>query len=202
MRASNGTAHPVPVIGLTLVVSGDSFLLTLFAVILFHQMFEGIALGTCIGALGSPRPPRGVGISHHHAGPHATDYEAVPATGEQRQPGGGSKAAGGGARHEVSMARKLSLAACFALVTPVGMGIGIGVLDRFNGNDPQTIIAIGVLDALSAGVLLWVGVVEMWAADWAVAGGPMAEAGAVRTAMGLGALLAGMVAMSVLGKWA
>lgn len=193
---------PPPVIGLTLVVSGDSFLLTLFAVILFHQMFEGIALGTCIAALGSPRRPRGVSIGHHHAGPPATDYEAVPAAAEQRQPGGGSKAAGNGSRHEASMARKLSLAACFALVTPVGMGIGIGVLDRFNGNDPQTIIAIGVLDALSAGVLLWVGVVEMWAADWAVAGGAMAEAGALRTAMGLGALLAGMVAMSVLGKWA
>ncbi|KAJ4287892.1 high-affinity Zn(2+) transporter zrt1 [Collariella sp. IMI 366227] len=43
-------------IGLTLVVAGDTFFLTLFAVIVFHQMFEGVALGTRIAALGKPCP--------------------------------------------------------------------------------------------------------------------------------------------------
>ncbi|CAK7902475.1 hypothetical protein CAAN1_16S03994 [[Candida] anglica] len=33
-------------IGITLVVAGDSFFITLFIVILFHQMFEGLALGS------------------------------------------------------------------------------------------------------------------------------------------------------------
>lgn len=50
------------------------------------------------------------------------------------------------------------------------MAIGIGVLKNFNGNDPSTIIAIGTLDALSAGILAWVGVVEMRAHDWMLGG--------------------------------
>jgi zinc transporter 1/2/3 len=100
------------------------------------------------------------------------------------------------------MAKKLSLAAAFALVTPLGMAIGIGVLHQFNGNDPQTIVAIGVLDAFSAGILLWVGVVEMWAADWVHAGGALTDAGLATTCIGLGGLVAGMIVMSVLGKWA
>ncbi|KAK0613564.1 hypothetical protein B0T14DRAFT_569595 [Immersiella caudata] len=197
------------IIGLTLVVSGDSFLLTLFAVILFHQMFEGMALGTCIAALGSPSSSAaGSGISCHSPAPHGTaaatdDYEALPtASGRQHGLKAGCSTGIGSGTPKISTARKLSLAAAFALVTPAGMAIGIAVLDQFNGNDPQTIVAIGVLDALSAGILLWVGIVEMWAADWAVLGGAMVDAGATKTVTGLGALVAGMVAMSVLGKWA
>jgi len=39
------------VIGLTLVVAADSYFGTLFAVIVFHQAFEGIALGSVIAQL-------------------------------------------------------------------------------------------------------------------------------------------------------
>jgi zinc transporter 1/2/3 len=142
-------------IGLTLVVSGDSFFLTLFAVILFHQMFEGIALGACIAQL-SPK--------------------------------------------KASFIQKMIMAGCFALITPIGMAIGIGVLDRFNGNDPSTLIAIGTLDALSAGILAWVGIVEMLARDWMH--GPLLNSSVVRTLVAMTALVAGMILMSVLGKWA
>lgn len=97
------------------------------------------------------------------------------------------------------MKNKFFLAAAFALVTPLGMAIGIGVLHTFNGNDPATIIAIGTLDALSAGILVWVGVVEMWAHDWML-GGEMTTAGPVHTALGMLALVAGMALMGLLGK--
>src|SRR4051794_29942007 len=109
---------PPTVIGITLVVAGDSFFLTLFAVIVFHQMFEGLALGSRIGEL------------------------------------------------SIRFGEKMVMATLFALITPIGMAIGIGVLNQFNGNDPSTIIAIGTLDALSAGILIWVGLVEMLAHDW------------------------------------
>lgn len=135
-------------------MAGDSFFLTLFAVILFHQTFEGVALGTCIAALPS----------------------------------------------SISTASKLIMAGCFALVTPLGMGIGIGVLDKFNGNDPATLVAIGTLDALSAGILAWVGIVEMLNKDWME--GSLREAGWGRTLMAGGFLGMGLVGMSVLGKWA
>lgn len=92
------------------------------------------------------------------------------------------------------------MALAFALITPLGMAIGLGALNRFDGNDPATLITIGTLDALSAGVLAWVALVEMWAGDWL--GGEMATADVGKVVLGLGGLVAGIVAMSVLGKWA
>jgi len=120
-------------IGLTLVVAGDSFFITLFIVIVFHQFFEGLALGARVTLL------------------------APPTDGEKRW-----------LSHKMT---KILLGLAFTLITPLGMAIGLGVLNSFNGNDPSTIIAIGTLDALSAGILLWVGTVEMLARDWVVEGG-------------------------------
>ncbi|KAK6004467.1 hypothetical protein QM012_008329 [Aureobasidium pullulans] len=139
-------------IGLTLVVAGDSGFITLFIVIIFHQMFEGLALGSRISDL------------------------------------------------QVRMVEKLLMATAFAIVTPIGMAIGIGVLNQFNGNDPSTIIAIGTLDALSAGILLYVGLVEMLAHDWMY--GELSKAPLRHVIPAAISLIAGLVLMSVLGKWA
>ncbi len=104
------------------------------------------------------------------------------------------------------MRKKMGLASLFAFVTPLGMAIGIGVLQTFNGNDPSTIIAIGTLDALSAGILVWVGVVEMWAGDWMVGShgtkAELADADALTVGIAGFGLVGGLVVMSVLGKWA
>lgn len=139
-------------IGLTLVVAGDSSFKVLFVVILFHQMFEGLALGARIGAL------------------------------------------------KTRLGSKLIMATAFALVTPIGMAIGIGVLNQFNGNNPATIISIGTLDALSAGILLWVGLVELLAHDWLY--GELRDAPLRLVIPAAVSLIAGIVLMSFLGKWA
>ena len=139
-------------IGITLVVAGDSGFITLFIVILFHQVFEGLALGSRIAIIPS------------------------------------------------SFLRKVMLGFAFAITTPVGMAIGISVLSSFNGNDPSTIIAIGTLNAFSAGILLWVGVVEMWFVEWSQ--GPLAHAGVIKSGVGMLSLISGLLVMSVLGKWA
>jgi len=139
-------------IGLTLVVAGDSSFKVLFVVILFHQMFEGLALGARIGAL------------------------------------------------KTRMGSKLLMATAFALVTPIGMAIGIGVLNQFNGNNPATIISIGTLDALSAGILLWVGLVELLAHDWLY--GELRYTPLRLVMPAAVSLIAGIVLMSFLGKWA
>lgn len=106
----------------------------------------------------------------------------------------------------LSLRKKMGLASLFAFVTPLGMAIGIGVLHTFNGNDPSTIIAIGTLDALSAGILVWVGVVEMWAGDWMVgshgAKAELADADGLTVGVAGVGLVGGLVVMSVLGKWA
>ncbi|KAH9229946.1 hypothetical protein K456DRAFT_1844259 [Colletotrichum gloeosporioides 23] len=174
-------------IGITLVVAGDTFFITLFVVILFHQMFEGIALGTRIAQLGTASPvekndrPAAVEVEQTSSAPDSLNSLKAPT---------------------FSLVKKLILATPFALVTPIGMAIGIGVLQQFNGNDRNTIIAIGTLDALSAGILVWVGVVEMWAEDWMHGHAELLHTSPIVTILaGLG-LVAGMIIMSVLGKWA
>lgn len=212
LRTLPPTANMPPtrlkVIGVTLVVAGDSFFLTLFVVILFHQMFEGLALGSRIADLGT-RAISGLAVLGHH-GPSHMHHHAPSLDGSSPEKSAAgianadtdaSASDGSGTYYHVSLAKKIAMGAAFALVTPIGMAIGIGVLQQFNGNDPETIVAIGTLDAFSAGILLWVGVVEMWAADWAH-GGPLSDAGLGATCSGLTGLVAGMVVMSVLGKWA
>lgn len=205
-------------IGITLVVAGDTFFLTLFAVIVFHQMFEGIALGSRIAALGTLPPINAAssvhshshhGHSHHgHSHSHASEVkrpslptEPTSPTGTDNEVVSEDESVGVTLVKPVPLKKKLLLASGFALVTPIGMAIGIGVLKQFNGNDPSTIIAIGTLDAVSAGILMWVGIVEMWAHDWML-GGEMTTAGPLRTLAGLTALVAGLALMSLLGKWA
>lgn len=142
-------------IGVTLMVAGDSVFTTLFVVIIFHQGFEGLALGARIAALPSP---------------------------------------------ETSASMKYMLASAFAIITPIGMAIGLGSLNKFNGNDPATIWAIAVLDALSAGILVYVGCVEMLAHDWVW--GELREAPMKRVLVAGTCLFAGAALMSLLGKWA
>ncbi|KAI1035583.1 hypothetical protein LB504_005689, partial [Fusarium proliferatum] len=170
-------------IGITLVAAGDKFFITLTIVIIFHQLFEGIALGTRIASLGYGNIYTPLVLSHSHS--HSTPPPIVERTGTSTVP----------------LWKKLVLASGFAIVTPVGMAIGIGVLKVFNGNDPATLIAIGTLDALSAGILVWVGVVEMLAHDWML-GGELADASLRTTLLALFALVGGIVLMSLLGKWA
>lgn len=150
--------RPYLVIGVTLVVAGDSFYITLFIVVVFHQAFEGLALGARIATLPDTSTP--------------------------------------------FFPTKFVMALAFALVTPAGMAIGLGVLQNFNGNDANTLVAMGTLDALSAGILLWVGIVDMWARDWVLPTGSLSNSGVVKTLTGAGALVCGMVLMGVLGKWA
>jgi zinc transporter 1/2/3 len=196
-------------------VAGDSFFLTLFLVIVFHQFFEGVALGSRLATVGTSEVPAlaNIGCSHHFS-PHdhripmqesSSDGSVVaePSLDQIRSSGGCIMT-----RHEAAtdvpsifpMWKKLLYASLFTLVTPAGMAIGIAVLNTFNGNDPATIVVIGGLDAFSAGILVWVGVVEMWAGDWM--GGEMSTSSPLMTGLGLLSLVGGMALMSLLGKWA
>ncbi|TGJ83805.1 hypothetical protein E0Z10_g4957 [Xylaria hypoxylon] len=182
-------------VGLTLVVAGDSVFVTLFVIIVFHQAFEGIALGSRIATAG-----RMVGHTDSGSVVNSSEDNKVAPEGSGA-PSNTTSLNEGSTWKPLSILQKLGMATAFALVTPIGMAIGIGVLHQFNGNDPSTVIAIGTLDALSAGILLWVGVVEMWATDW-LFGGELEDAKASTTALGGFGLISGMVLMGLLGKWA
>ncbi|KAF4959489.1 hypothetical protein FSARC_10719 [Fusarium sarcochroum] len=188
-------------IGLTLVVAGDEYFLTLFVVILFHQIFEGIALGSRIATIGTAADSHVTAVSRPSQDTSsAQDSDKAPPASTETVPNEEKAPVG------LTMKKKLCLASLFAFITPIGMAIGIGVLQKFNGNDKSTLIAIGTLDAFSAGILMWVGLVEMWAADWMTGGhghkAELAEANLLTTVLAGFGLVAGLVVMSLLGKWA
>jgi solute carrier family 39 (zinc transporter), member 1/2/3 len=94
----------------------------------------------------------------------------------------------------------MTLAMCFVLITPLGIAIGVGARTSFNPNDRSTLLAMGTLQSISAGALLWSVLVELIAADYIY--GPMARASFGRAVAGVTSLLVGALLMSVLAQWA
>ena len=99
----------------------------------------------------------------------------------------------------------------------------MGVHGSYNANSPEALLSIGILDSISAGLLLYSGIVEMCVplsaglfcctADPSVAlssrrlvhdfmHGELASARPSRVIIAFAALLAGGLCMSVLGVWA
>lgn len=107
------------IIGLTLAVTDE--LDTLLVVIIFHQMFEGLGLGTRLAFL--PLPPR---------------LNWVPYTA----------------------------GVVYAFCTPIGMAIGLGVRNTYSPESVTASIVSGILDSISAGILLYTGLVELLAHEF------------------------------------
>lgn len=63
--------------------------------------------------------------------------------------------------------KSATIMACFfALTTPVGIGIGTAVASSFNSHSPGALVAEGILDSLSAGILVYMALVDLIAADF------------------------------------
>jgi zinc transporter 1/2/3 len=169
-------------------------------------MFEGIALGTRIADLGSATAHAVSHLTSTQSSSREFSHDGDKTVHPVEDSSADFSNTTASKNIQVPLLKKLALASVFALVTPVGMAIGIGVLDQFNGNNRSTILAIGTLDAVSAGILVWVGVVEMWAGDWMIGshGHPahLADADIMTVCLAGFGLVAGLVVMSVLGKWA
>lgn len=54
----------------------------------------------------------------------------------------------------------------FALTTPLGVAIGAGIASYFNPYSPGALLTEGILDALSAGILVYMALVDLIAADF------------------------------------
>lgn len=142
-------------IGLTLAVSGAEFE-TLYVVLVFHQTFEGLALGTRLASVDWPKSRRW------------TPY----------------------------------LLGCgYAISTPIAIAIGIGVRSSFSPGSQKTLIVNGVFDSISAGILIYTGLVELMAHEFqfseAMQNAPIREVLSAVFMMVLGAGL-----MALLGEWA
>jgi zinc transporter 1/2/3 len=91
------------------------------------------------------------------------------------------------------------MATFFSVTTPVGIAIGIGISSVYNENSPTALIVQGVFDAASAGILIYMALVDLLAADFM---NPRLQ---TNFKIQLGAnisLLLGAACMSVLAKWA
>lgn len=142
------------IIGLTLAVNED--FTTLFVVIIFHQMFEGLGLGSRLSSLTLP--------------PHLWWTRWVAA-------------------------------AVYSVCTPIGIAGGLGARASYNGNGATANIVSGVLDAVSAGILLYTGLVELLAHE-ILLNPRMMKSSTGRLAFIFGCMLLGSGLMALLGRWA
>lgn len=142
-------------IGLTLAVAGEEFN-TLFIVLIFHQTFEGLGLGSRLALTPWPKDRRW------------TPY---------------------------------LLALAYGFSTPIAIGIGLGVRRAYPPESATTLIVNGVFDSISAGILIYTGLVELMAHEFMFSTAmKRAPIRVVLFAVFLMALGAGL--MALLGKWA
>lgn len=137
-------------VGLTLAVAGQEFK-TLYVVLVFHQTFEGLGLGSRLAATPWPKSKRW------------TPY---------------------------------ILALIYGLSTPLALGVGLGVRTSYAPGSQKALIVNGVFDSISAGILIYTGLVELMAHEFMFSK-VMREAkmNVVLSAFGLMCLGAGMLSI-------
>jgi zinc transporter 1/2/3 len=141
------------IIGITLGTTNDFTIL--FIVIIFHQMFEGLGLGTRLALL--PLNP--------------TSW--IPYLG----------------------------AVAYALVTPLGVAIGLAVRTSYNEDSATANYVTGTFDSISSGILLYTGLVELLAHEF-IFNEKMRKAPLAKVFLAIGQMLAGAGIMALLGRWA
>jgi len=141
-------------IGLTL--GSTSEFITLFIVIIFHQMFEGLGVGSRLSSLRLPPNLRWT--------PYAASF-------------------------------------AYSVTTPIGMAIGIGISKTYNPMSASTMAWEGTLDAISAGILLYTGLVELLGHE-ILLNPKFLKASAGKCAYVFSCILCGAGLMALLAKWA
>ncbi|XP_019160534.1 PREDICTED: zinc transporter 8-like [Ipomoea nil] len=58
------------------------------------------------------------------------------------------------------------MAIFFSLTTPVGIAIGFGISNMYNENSPRALIVEGIFNSTSAGILIYMALVDLIAADF------------------------------------
>ncbi|ORX88523.1 ZIP zinc/iron transport family [Basidiobolus meristosporus CBS 931.73] len=149
-----GIATHSIVIGLSLGVASGSGFPSLLAAIVFHQFFEGIALGVKIGELSYKN--------------RVTPYLA---------------------------------ALFYSLITPTGIAIGVGTHSIYNTNSVTSLLVIGIFDAISAGILIYMAFVNLIAIDFHNSTKFTSQSGIVKCAYYV-AMWLGAGAMALIGRWA
>ncbi|WZY90205.1 hypothetical protein YC2023_046940 [Brassica napus] len=87
----------------------------------------------------------------------------------------------------------------FAITTPLGIVVGMEIANTYDESSPTALIVQGVLNAASAGILIYMSLVDLLAADFMH---PKMQSNTGLQIMAHIALLLGAGLMSILAKWA
>ncbi|CCD26034.2 low-affinity Zn(2+) transporter ZRT2 NDAI_0G02570 [Naumovozyma dairenensis CBS 421] len=143
-------------VGLSLSVSGEEFE-TLFIVLTFHQMFEGLGLGTRVAETNWP--------SNRRYTPWL-------------------------------------MGLAFTITSPIAVAIGIGVRHSWIPGSRKALIANGVFDSISSGILIYTGLVELMAHEFLYSNQFKGPDGFKKMLAAYFIMCLGAGLMALLGKWA
>jgi len=91
------------------------------------------------------------------------------------------------------------MASFFAITTPAGIAAGVGLSTIYNPNSPRALVIEGILDSVSAGLLIYMSLVDLIAADFL---GSKMTGSLRQQVMAYIALFLGAISMSSLAIWA
>lgn len=100
---------------------------------------------------------------------------------------------------QFNMRSMITMIIFFCLTTPIGIAIGIGISSVYNENSPTALIVEGILNSGAAGILIYMALVDLLAADFM---NPNVQNNGTLQITVTVALLAGAGFMSLLAKWA
>ncbi|WZY68971.1 hypothetical protein YC2023_001211 [Brassica napus] len=100
---------------------------------------------------------------------------------------------------EYTNLKKFVMAFFFAVTTPFGIALGIALSTVYRENSPNALITVGLLNACSAGLLIYMALVDLLAAEFM---GPKLQGSIKMQFKCFAAALLGCGGMSILAKWA
>lgn len=103
--------------------------------------------------------------------------------------------------HDFVAVQPIFLVVAYSLTTPLGIAVGIGIESSFQSNSPSTLIGLGVIDAIAAGILIYDACVNLVSANMTNNPTFIALSGG-RKALSFGVFWLAVALMSLIGKWA
>ncbi|KAK2634884.1 hypothetical protein Ddye_029676 [Dipteronia dyeriana] len=100
---------------------------------------------------------------------------------------------------EYKLMKKLIMVFFFSVTTPFGIALGIFMSNIYKENSPSALITVGLLNASSAGLLIYMALVDLLAADFM---GPKLQGSIKLQIKSYAAVLLGAGGMSLMAKWA
>lgn len=100
---------------------------------------------------------------------------------------------------EYNFVKKAAMAFFFSVTTPFGIALGIALSSMYKENSPRSLITVGLLNASSAGLLIYMALVDLLASDFM---GPKLQGSIKLQLKSYAAVLLGAGGMSLMAKWA